>query len=475
LRLYKQRWKLKKPEHRRWEQYGPGILSAGLRQARTQALKASAFACVNCLLADPRSTMTRATRLLLAASFAIPAGILGFLAGQNRRQIAQSSLGESPSSSRRLRESEERYRTLFNSIDEGFCIIKVLFDAAGKAADYQFLEVNPSFEKQTGLSGAQGKWMRELAPEHEDHWFEIYGHVARTGEPIRFENRAEQLQRWFDVYAFRYGSPELHQVAILFTDINARRLAEQEVRDAARRKDQFLAMLAHELRNPLAPIRNAVKVLRIAGDQVASALPELLAMMERQLAHMARLLDDLLDVSRITRGTIELRKERTDLRAAIQLGVEANRPLIESMEHSLAVSLPADPLCVYGDPARLVQIFSNLLNNAATHSPAPGRIDVTAELEPEWVVLRVRDSGVGIRQTDLQRVFGLFVQVGSPSARQQGGLGIGLSLVQALVGLHGGTITAHSQGLDCGSEFVVRLPAVLPAHHDRPALTGDFQ
>jgi PAS domain S-box-containing protein len=403
--------------------------------------------------------MRGATRLLLAACVAIPAGLVGVLAMQSRRRADKSLLGERRRSGRRLRDSEERYRSLFNSIDEGFCIVEVLFDDGGKAIDYRFLEVNPSFEKQTGLSGAQGKRMRELAPQHEEHWFEVYGNVARTGEPIRFVNRAEQLQRWYDVYAFRHGAPELHHVGILFNDITARLRAEQAIGEEASRKDQFLALLAHELRSPLAPIRYAVQVLSLGGPHSKTAMPELLPMMERQVAHMARLLDDLLDVSRITRGTIELRKEKTDFRAAVQIAVEANRPLIESMDHALAISLPADPLWLVGDPARLVQIVSNLVNNAANYSPASSSIHIRAERDSGWIVLRVKDSGSGICTDDLQRIFGLFVQIGNPPyRRQQGGLGIGLSLVHTLVELHGGTVTAHSDGLGLGSEFVVRLP-----------------
>jgi PAS domain S-box-containing protein len=409
------------------------------------------------------------TRFVVAACLAIPAAVVGLLARQSRQHAEQSMLGERRRYGRRLLESEERYRSLFNSIDEGFCIVEVVFDDGGKATDYRFIEVNPSFEKQTGLSGAQGKWMRALAPEHEEHWFEVYGKVARTGEPIRFVNRAEQLQRWYDVYAFRYGRPELHHVAILFNDVTDRVQAEQEAGEEGRRKDQFLALLAHELRNPLAPIRYAVQALGVAGPDSKRAMLELLPMIERQVAHMARLLDDLLDVSRITRGAIELRKERTDLRAAVQIGFEANRPLIERLDHDLSVSVPSDPLWLDGDPARLVQIVSNLLNNAANYSPARSSIDVTAEQDGEWIVLRVRDTGSGISPGDLPRIFGLFVQVGNAYARQQGGLGIGLSLVHALVELHGGSVTAHSEGLGRGSEFVVRLP---PAFSPEPQIVA---
>src|SRR4051812_47733315 len=184
--------------------------------------------------------------------------------------------------SQALRDSEERYRTLFNSIDEGFCIIEVLFDANGAPADYLFIEVNPAFERHTGLPTAQGKRMRDMVPEHDQHWFDIYGRVATTGEAVRFDNEAKALGRWFDVYAFRVGEPAGREVGILFNDVTTRKRAEAVLRDGDRRKDEFLAILAHELRNPLAPIRNGVHLLKAATahDQDARSV---LSMMERQI------------------------------------------------------------------------------------------------------------------------------------------------------------------------------------------------
>jgi signal transduction histidine kinase len=182
-------------------------------------------------------------------------------------------------------------------------------------------------------------------------------------------------------------------------------------------------------------------------------------MMERQLAHMARLLDDLLDVSRIANGKIELRREHVDVAQAVHAAVEANRPLLDSMGHELAVKLPPDPAWLHADPVRLAQIVSNLLNNAANYSPAGGHIALTVERIGAEVRLGVEDRGVGLSPKDLGDVFGLFVQVGSPIAARQRGLGIGLSLVRTLVELHGGRVEARSEGLGKGSEFIVWLPA----------------
>jgi PAS domain S-box-containing protein len=361
---------------------------------------------------------------------------------------------------KQLRESEERYRTLFDSIDEGFCIVRMLFDESDKAVDYRFIETNAAFEQQSGMFDVHGKRMRELVPDIEDEWFETYGHVALTGEPSRFDIRSELLQRWFNAFAFRYGPPEQRQVAILLKDITARKESEEAMREGDRRKDQFLALLAHELRNPLAPIRNAVQILRLSPAAQAMPASQLLPMMERQLAHMARLLDDLLDVSRIANGKIELRKERVDMAQAVQSAVEANKPLIEAMGHQVSVSLPPQPVILVADPVRLAQIVSNLLNNAANYSASGGRIALSVQREDSEVRLSVKDSGVGISAKDLDKVFGLFVQVGSPFSRPQSGLGIGLSLVRTLVDMHGGRVEAHSEGPGKGSEFIVRLPAL---------------
>jgi len=379
----------------------------------------------------------------------------------------QSLLARWKRTGQRLRQSEERYRTLFNSVDEGFCIVEMIFDDSGKAIDYLFLETNPSFEKQTGLVDVQGKRIRELAPDIEDHWLDIYGKVALTGEPVRFESHAEHLARWFDTYAFRYGDRENRQVALLLADVTQRKRTEEALHEADRRKDQFLALLAHELRNPLAPIRNAVQILRMSPTANAPTT-QLLPMMERQLAHMARLLDDLLDVSRIANGMIELRKERMDVVQAVQTAVEANKPLIDSKGHQMSMSLPPHPIMLDADPVRLAQVVSNLLNNAAHYSQPGGRIHLSVEPAGSEVHVSIKDSGRGIRPDDLENIFGLFVQVGQPFTRREGGLGIGLSLVRTMVHLHGGRVHARSAGLGKGSEFIVRLPIPVEQAQEQP-------
>lgn len=376
----------------------------------------------------------------------------------------QARREEAEATAQRLRASEERYRTLFESIDEGFCLIEVLFDAAGHAFDYRFLEANPAFAHHTGFTDAVGRTMKELVPDHDTHWFETYGRVARTGEPVRMVEEAKAMRRWFDVSANRVGGDGSRVVAVLFTDVTERKHADEglrrlavELAESDRRKTEFLATLAHELRNPLAPVRNGLHVMKLAASNPL-AVEKTREMMERQVTHMVRLIDDLLDIARVTTGKVDLKRERVDLRDVVANAVETSQPLIEGSHHQLTVDLPAEPLPLHVDPTRMAQVLSNLLNNAAKYTPASGRIALAARREGGEVVVSVTDSGIGIPQGALSEVFQMFTQVGRNMDRSQGGLGIGLSLVRGLVELHGGAVTAASEGTGKGSTFCVRLP-----------------
>ncbi|QEH38408.1 Aerobic respiration control sensor protein ArcB [Aquisphaera giovannonii] len=375
------------------------------------------------------------------------------------------------------RESEDRYRLLFNSIDEGFCVIEVLHDDDGLPADYRFLEVNPAFERHTGLREATGRRVRDLVPGLEAHWYEVYSRVAETGEPVRFENEARALGgRWFDVYAFRIGEPSQRRVAVLFTDVTGRRELERSLRHRARelaeadhRKNEFLAMLAHELRNPLSAIHSAVQVARDPRATV-EMLPQSLGVIERQAKNLARLIDDLLDVARITQGKVVLKREPVDLVAVIGRAAQAVRPLIEQKRHRFTFHHDFGPMPVDADPTRLEQVVGNLLTNAAKYTEPGGSVSVSAGREGAEAVVRVKDDGVGIPPDMLPKVFELFTQVDPTLARSEGGLGIGLSLVKQLVEMHGGTVSAASEP-GRGSEFTVRLPlleSATPAQEPAP-------
>ena len=277
---------------------------------------------------------------------------------------------------------------------------------------------------------------------------------------LEVSNVARRVIRERD-YSLRARKLTNDEIGELVDSFNAM-LAEagrraEALRDADRRKDEFLATLAHELRNPLAPIRNALEILRMpeANDAMRVKARE---MMERQVSQMVRLVDDLLDVSRVTTGKLGIRKSLLEVQAAVRDAVDIVRPFIESREHQLEVQLPTAPICVEGDRTRLAQVFSNLLNNAAKYTQPGGYITLSLAQEDNEAVVRVRDNGIGLAPDSLASIFDMFVQVDRSLERTQAGLGVGLTLSRQLVHLHGGTISAKSEGAGKGSEFTVRLP-----------------
>ncbi|KGQ17922.1 PAS protein [Lysobacter dokdonensis DS-58] len=479
---------------------------------------------------------------------------------------------------------EVSYRALFDGIDQGFCVVEVVFDG-NEPVDYRFIETNRAFERYTGLVGAVGKSMRDLAPSHESHWFEFYADVVRTQCSAQRTLPAEALGRWYAVHAFPFGPKDSRRVAALFEDISARVRSEQALRDSEerfrclanaspsilwsatadgamtwlsdrwneytgqgldvtreernsaihpgdrevvatawrrafqgeefdtelrlrrrdgayrwflvranpahdeagkltgwygsttdihdrkmaevalrevdQRKDEFLATLAHELRNPLAPLRNCLHILRMADHGEVGAHVDgerLRGVMERQVAQLVRLVDDLMEVSRITRGMVPMHLQSVSLADVVERAVETSRPLIDTAQHALSVSLPDAPLVLHADPVRLAQVLSNLLNNAAKYTDPGGRITLSARRDDNDAVIVVQDNGLGIATDQIARVFDLFSQAEHSIGHAAGGLGIGLTLVRSLVEMHGGSVIARSAGLGQGSEFEVRLP-----------------
>jgi PAS domain S-box-containing protein len=361
-----------------------------------------------------------------------------------------------------LRSDETYYRQLFDALDQGFCTIEVLFDDRGTANDYRFIDVNTAFEQQTGLHDAMGRRVRELVPAHEEHWFRIYGEIARTGTPVRFEQEAAALQRWYDVYAFRVGAAGENLVGVLFDDIRRRKQTEQAL-EAARRaadlanrsKDEFIAMLAHELRNPLAPMVTALQLMRLRG--VASREQEVL---ERQVQHLTRMVDDLLDVSRFTTGKIDLKRQPTELRHVVLRAMELSGAILEQRRHFVEVSIPHEGAGIDVDVERMSQVISNLLNNGSKYSDEGSRISISGGRHADVVRISVKDAGIGLEPSMLDTVFEPFVQESQSVAGVAGGLGLGLAIVRKLVAAHGGTVHATSAGRNQGSEFIVELPAV---------------
>ena len=502
---------------------------------------------------------------------------------------------------KRVAESELRYRTLFESIDVGFCIGEIILDDGGKAIDYRFLVTNPAFETHTGLVDARGKTIREIVPDIEDRWIELCARVAMTGEQKRFVDHARAIDRWFEVDAFRTGKPEQRRVAMLLSDVSERKRAEQALReserrfrimadsapaliwvsdtsgactyfnrqwleftgrpleaelgdgwmesvhpddrqrteqayDAAsairgpvrtefrlrrhdgayrwlveegvprhlpdgqfagyvgvciditqrmqwekalretdRRKDEFLSTLSHELRNPLAAVSTATNVLRNSRDD-ADRVGEMAAIIERQSAQLVRLIDDLLDVSRISRGKVKLERRHVDAADVVRQVIVDCGSVCEQKGLELVAHLPERPVLVDADPVRVAQVVNNLLDNACKFTPSGGRVSVSVGQEGGEAVIDVADTGIGMSREQLPRIFEMFAQVEDAPGDRTGGLGIGLSLAKSIMELHGGTIEAHSEGTDRGSIFTLRLRVSdSDAPVDDVAETGEAQ
>ncbi|WP_241023116.1 ATP-binding protein [Paraburkholderia sp. Ac-20340] len=320
-----------------------------------------------------------------------------------------------------------------------------------------------------------------VAPENWPGTRALRGETVMPGLEMRFtETTGEPHWMRSSAAPLRDGAGRVVGACVVVQDVTQLKSAEQALREADRRKDEFLATLAHELRNPLAPIRNGLHILRLA-DAGSAAAQRTHDMLERQLDHMVRLVDDLMEVSRITGGKIELRREAVELGKVLRQAIDTSRAQIDAAGHQLTVSLPPEPLTLHADPVRLAQIVANLLNNAAKYTDPGGQIWLTASCnESLEAVVSIRDNGVGIAAAMLPKVFDLFIQgerAERTYSRAQGGLGIGLTLVRSLVELHGGTVEARSEGPGRGSEFVVRLPMAAAPHGDsrdeRPALPAD--
>jgi PAS domain S-box-containing protein len=381
-----------------------------------------------------------------------------------RRQYAvRDLLHERRRAAETLREERERYRVTLTSIGDAV----IATDARG-----QITFLNQVAEQLTGwnIDSAQGRPLEEV--------FRIVNEATREPAPSPALRVLEEgavagmsngailiardgTERPLDDSAAPIRSPEGNIVGavVVFHDITERKKVEHALKEVDRRKDDFIALLAHELRNPLAPLRNGLQVIRL-GASDADSVAQARAMMERQLGHMVRLIDDLLDISRISRNKMELRRSRVLLADVVASAVEAARPLIDAAGHELNVSLPPEPVLLDADLTRLAQVFNNLLTNSAKYTEGSGHISLAAERRGEDVLVSVRDNGIGIPTAALPNIFDMFCQVDRSIERSAGGLGIGLALVKALVEMHGGTVTVQSDGEGKGSTFTVKLPVL---------------
>lgn len=329
--------------------------------------------------------------------------------------------------------------------------------------------VNRAIERVTGRSRQEfiGRTSEELGLPRErvSQWNDALDRVFQNGQPEKMELALQGPDgRWRNYVSRVIPEPtpggEIQHALVIVQDVTEQREAERAIREAERRKDEFLATLAHELRNPLAPLRTSLHILERSHDP--KTLVQLRTLMQRQLTHMVRLVDDLLDVSRISAGKMNLQRALVSVQAVIDTALDLSSPAIQSARHRLDVVIDPEPLIVEGDAARLSQVLGNLLNNAAKYTPEGGHIVIRAGSMEGMVVLSVQDDGIGIPPDLHQGVFEMFTQVNTSLSRSQGGLGIGLALARSIVKLHGGTIDVVSQGLGCGSTFTVRLPAAAP-------------
>jgi PAS domain S-box-containing protein len=361
-------------------------------------------------------------------------------------------------------EEIERFRALF---EQAPGIMAVL-----RGPEHVFELTNQSYLQLIGHRRLIGRAAREALPEVAGQgFFELLDRVYSSGEPfvghavplrVQREPGGPLEERFVDfVYQpIRDAGGAVSGIFVEGSDVTPRKLIEDELRAANRQKDQFLAMLAHELRNPLAPIMTAAQLLKL-GRHDPKSVANASEIIARQAAHMTDLVNDLLDVSRVTRGLVTLDKEELDLNVIVSAAVEQVRPLVDARRHALTLQLSGQPAHVIGDRTRLVQVVSNILNNAAKYPAPGGRIVLAVTVDDDQVQVAVSDNGVGIAPEVLPYIFDLFTQAERTPDRSQGGLGIGLALVKSLIALHGGSVHARSAGMGLGSEFSVCLPRLV--------------
>ena len=360
---------------------------------------------------------------------------------------------------RRAEEARAQFETLLNAAPLGVMLVD---------EDFRIAAVNPIALPLIGESDLIGRDFDSLlrtvwSSADAEEITRRFRHTLQTGEPhvvpeFVARRKDRQVMEYYEWQVSRIPLPDGRSgVVCYFRDISRTILAREALREADSRKDEFLATLSHELRNPLAPLRSSLEVIK----RVASAPPNAAAaleIMDRQMSHLVRLVDDLLEVSRITRGQVELRREQVRLDAAIHGAIETSEPVIRAGNHRLIVSFPDEPLLLDADPVRLAQIFGNLLNNAAKYSEKGGRIEITARRDGEEALVTIRDSGDGIAPEQVPKLFEIFTRGERSARRNQSGLGIGLALVRRLTEMHGGRVEASSEGVGKGSTFSVRLP-----------------
>ena len=381
---------------------------------------------------------------------------------ENERSLEQGLKVE-----RALRESEARWHAITELLPQ------IIWSANAQGEQEEFNQRWLDFTGESA-SGHPGAWMARVHDDDQENLRKVWAHHLKSGRPFEEEFRLWHHSGGFHwilarALPMRDDSSRIVRWIATLTDIQTQKQAQLDLIEINRQKDEFLAMLAHELRNPLAPVSTAAQILQLSADdpQRVRKTSELIA---RQVRHMTELVNNLLDVSRVTRGLVRISQERVDLRQVLGDALEQSRPQIEARHHQLEVPETTAPLTVMGDPVRLVQVLANLLGNAAKYTPEGGQLRVKMELCGERVSIEVSDNGIGIDAKLLPHVFDLFTQAERMPDRAQGGLGVGLALVRSLVEMHGGSIEAHSNGPGTGSTFTVYLPLAEEAGDREPLL-----
>ncbi|GAA4011830.1 hypothetical protein GCM10022212_01460 [Actimicrobium antarcticum] len=387
-------------------------------------------------------------------------------------------ISERRAATTKLLESEERLRAATAAVSELIWT---------NSSDGLMNADQPGWSEFTGQSPQEYRgygWSNAVHPDDAPQTIVAWNLAVAEKRPFVFEHRVRRRDgawRLCSVRALPIFNPDggIREWVGVHADITDRKRDEEKLRqlaadlsEAGHRKDEFLATLAHELRNPMAPLLNGLQLIKLAGGNLAT-IERVRSLMERQLTQMVRLVDDLMDVNRISQGKLELRKERLSLATALDSALEATRPLIGQMDQTLTVIFPEEPLILDADMTRLAQVFLNLLNNAAKYTERGGHIQLNVERDGSDAVVVVKDSGIGIAAEQLPRIFRMFAQVDQSLGKSQGGLGIGLSLVKRLVDMHGGSVEARSDGLGQGSEFIVRLPLMTDAQRPQLARASD--
>ncbi|BAU48380.1 histidine kinase [Sulfurifustis variabilis] len=429
----------------------PAALTAGLCVAGNAVLVV--------LSGAPLLTGANATRVLIFSFSAVLIAVLAEqlrgarLALEKRVRLAEEQTDEMQ---RLSSEVERSKRELLLFLENNPALVWL------KDADLRYVYVNESTSRSFGIPGEQwiGRTDRELfGPEIGARMHEIDERVLRENRVIREQKSSPANENLYYV-VHRFPLPIAEGrigIGATAVDVTREKTIEKRLREADQRKDAFIATLAHELRNPLAPLGNAARLLARRPER--EVVEWAIGVIDRQVAQMARLLEDLLDVSRIKRNRLDLRRARVPLQDVLDAACEQSRPLLERAGQELQLELPADPVYLDGDKTRLAQVFANLLNNAARYARGPGKVAVVATEEGGDVVVSIKDHGIGIDPAALGSIFDDFFQLQPADRRGEGGLGLGLPLVKGLVELHGGSVKAYSEGVGKGSEFVVRLPA----------------